>query len=126
LLRAVENSFWSLNALAIQPGYVAWRELLLHLSRRLKGAGPSETTQARGRALFDDLKDMFERQPLLLGGIGLAVGSVVAASFPSSRLENDLFGDSSNTLKQGLKDKFTEHTEQAVDTTREAFESLKD
>lgn len=50
LLRAVENSFWSLNALAIQPGYVAWRELLLHLSRRLKGAGPRETTQARGRA----------------------------------------------------------------------------
>ena len=51
LYRVVESSFWSLNAMAIQPGYVAWRELLLHLSRRLKGAAPSETTQARGRGV---------------------------------------------------------------------------
>src|SRR5262252_2592204 len=50
LYRVVENSFWSLNALAIQPGYVACRELLLHVARRLKGAAPSEIVQARGRA----------------------------------------------------------------------------
>jgi hypothetical protein len=50
LFRVVERSFWSLNAMAIQPGYVAWRELLLHLSSRLTGAAASETTRARGRA----------------------------------------------------------------------------
>ncbi len=50
LFRVVERSFWSLNAMAIQPGYVAWRELLLHLSSRLTGAAASETTRMRGRA----------------------------------------------------------------------------
>ncbi len=31
LWRVVESSFWSLNAMAIQPGYVACREALLHI-----------------------------------------------------------------------------------------------
>lgn len=35
LLREAETSFWSLNALAIQPGYVLCREALRHLSERL-------------------------------------------------------------------------------------------
>jgi 3',5'-cyclic AMP phosphodiesterase CpdA len=34
LLRLVETNFWSLNALAIQPGYALWREALRHLAER--------------------------------------------------------------------------------------------
>jgi Calcineurin-like phosphoesterase len=34
LFRAAEGSFWSLNALAVQPGYVAFREGLRHLAER--------------------------------------------------------------------------------------------
>ena len=34
LLRLAENSFWSLNALAIQPVYTAFREGLRHLAER--------------------------------------------------------------------------------------------
>jgi len=34
LFRAAESSFWSLNALAVQPGYVAFREGLRHLAER--------------------------------------------------------------------------------------------
>jgi hypothetical protein len=50
LFRVVERSFWSLNAMAIQPGYVACREVLLHLSGRVTGGAKSEATRARGRA----------------------------------------------------------------------------
>jgi 3',5'-cyclic AMP phosphodiesterase CpdA len=49
LLRVAERSFWSLNALVIQPGYAAWRESLLHLSSRLVGTAASETKRARVR-----------------------------------------------------------------------------
>jgi hypothetical protein len=35
LLRLVEQAFWSLNSLAIQPGYALCRETLRHLSTRL-------------------------------------------------------------------------------------------
>jgi len=50
LFRVIENSFWSLNALVIQPTYVAFREGMLHLGSALAGAGASEARQARMRA----------------------------------------------------------------------------
>lgn len=37
LLRIVEESFWSLNALAVQPGYALCREALRHLAERALG-----------------------------------------------------------------------------------------
>jgi hypothetical protein len=41
LLRMVEESFWSLNSLAVQPAYVLVRELLRHLAERLLPAKAS-------------------------------------------------------------------------------------
>ena len=35
LLRLAESSFWSLNALAVQPAYIAFREGFRHLAERL-------------------------------------------------------------------------------------------
>jgi hypothetical protein len=34
LFRLAEANFWSLNALAVQPGYALWREALRHLTER--------------------------------------------------------------------------------------------
>ena len=34
LFRLAETNFWSLNALAVQPGYAIWREALRHLTER--------------------------------------------------------------------------------------------
>jgi 3',5'-cyclic AMP phosphodiesterase CpdA len=50
LLRVAESSFWSLNAMAIQPGYVACREGLLHLGGQMTRARAPEAKQARVRA----------------------------------------------------------------------------
>jgi hypothetical protein len=47
LLRLVEESFWSLNALAVQPGYALCREALRHLAERTLGR---RTNLARLRA----------------------------------------------------------------------------
>src|SRR5262245_40570056 len=37
LFRIAENNFWSLNALAVQPGYAFTREALRHLTERIWG-----------------------------------------------------------------------------------------
>jgi Calcineurin-like phosphoesterase len=50
LLRLAENSFWSLNALAVQPVYIVFREGLRHLADRLLAAGMSEDRHALVRA----------------------------------------------------------------------------
>jgi hypothetical protein len=50
LLRLAENSFWSLNALAVQPVYIAVREALRHLAERLLATRMSDDQRASVRA----------------------------------------------------------------------------
>jgi Calcineurin-like phosphoesterase len=50
LFRLVENSFWSLNSLAVQPAYAACRETLRHLGERLLPASASKASRSRLRA----------------------------------------------------------------------------
>ena len=48
LFRIAESNFWSLNALAVQPGYALWREALRHLTERsLKGRTGAELARMR-------------------------------------------------------------------------------
>jgi hypothetical protein len=51
LVRATETNFWSLNALAVQPGYAFCREGLRYLSERMLRADAGVVTQARLRAV---------------------------------------------------------------------------
>jgi hypothetical protein len=50
LFRMAETSFWSLNALAVQPGYALCRETLHHFSERLLGRDAGVLARARLRA----------------------------------------------------------------------------
>ncbi|HXE08813.1 MAG TPA: hypothetical protein VN612_13015, partial [Acidobacteriaceae bacterium] len=50
LFRIAENNFWSLNALAIQPGYAFTREALRHLTERVSGKKLTIAGRARLRS----------------------------------------------------------------------------
>jgi Calcineurin-like phosphoesterase len=50
LLRLAETCFWSLNALAVQPAYIAFREGLRHLAERLFASGMPDTRRGSVRA----------------------------------------------------------------------------
>ncbi len=50
VFRLAETSFWSLNALLVQPGYAACREVLRHFSERLFAANASDASRGRLRA----------------------------------------------------------------------------
>ena len=50
LFRLAETNFWSLNALAVQPGYALWREALRHLIERpLSSRNGAALSRASGR-----------------------------------------------------------------------------
>jgi len=51
-----------------------------------------------------NVSDLLERQPLLLGAIGLAIGAGVAASLPTSETETQVFGDASANLLGKTRD----------------------
>lgn len=83
------------------------------------------TSRETGQTLFNDLQHVLERQPLLIGGLGLAIGSVVAASLPSSRLESEVLGPSSDAVKQGLRDSLGDQTGLLTAATSRVFEAVK-
>jgi|SRR6185437_10254091 hypothetical protein len=47
-----------------------------------------------------NLTEVFRRQPLALGAVGLAIGAGIAAALPSTRTEAEYLGGTSDSMKQ--------------------------
>jgi hypothetical protein len=60
----------------------------------------SETATAGGRNMMDFLKD----QPLVLAGVGLALGALLGASLPGTEAEDRLMGEASDATKSEAKE----------------------
>src|SRR5262249_29202445 len=60
----------------------------------------SEGTTAAGRGFLDYVRD----EPLLLAGVGLALGAAIGAVLPSTRAEKRAMGDGSGAVKQPAPD----------------------
>jgi hypothetical protein len=65
--------------------------------------------------------DILERQPLVLGAIGLAIGAAVAGAFQTSEIENEWAGELSDTVKEDL----TTRAEAVVESVREGVDIMK-
>jgi 3',5'-cyclic AMP phosphodiesterase CpdA len=76
LLRIVETNFWSLNALAIQPGYAFCREALRYLTERMLSTDASPATRGRSRAISS------AAAAIVLCIVGALIA---AAAWPASR-----------------------------------------
>jgi predicted MPP superfamily phosphohydrolase len=81
LFRAAERSFWSLNSLAVQPGYVLFREGLRHFAERFLSTGASEYSRARLRALTAFAAGL---------GAALVAGGIAIAVWPATRWSGDI------------------------------------
>jgi hypothetical protein len=80
--------------------------------------GPASSSISRRgsesyKGLRQALAEMFEKQPLLLGAVGVAVGAAIAASLPATNVENRLVGDTADSLKDKAQELWTETTERA-------------
>jgi hypothetical protein len=79
LLRMVEESFWSLNSLAVQPAYVLVRELLRHFAEKLL---PAKVNVRRREALR-------ARMAAVAGlVIFIPVAAVVVLAWPKTQARN--------------------------------------
>jgi len=69
-----------------------------------------------GRYLSDaksKLADTFDRQPLLLGAVGLAIGAAIASSFATTAVESEWIGEQGAAAREKLKDAAKDATERA-------------
>ena len=80
------------------------------------GSGKESLAKAQS-----SLADMLERQPLVLGAIGLAIGAAVAGAFRTSDLENEWIGDLSDDVKADLNTRAGAVSQ----SLREASDTLK-
>jgi hypothetical protein len=73
------------------------------------------------------LYDLLERQPLVLGAIGLAVGAAVAGAFSTSDLENEWVGEVSDSVKKDLNARagaVSQSVREASDTLEAEFDDV--
>lgn len=86
----------------------------------------SSETETALSPVIASLKETFERQPLLLGAIGVAIGTAFAAALPVSKIENDLAGETAQRLTAQAKDLAAENAENVKAAASRAFEAVKD
>ena len=89
---------------------------------RLGGAVPKRETLAQAQS---SLSDLLERQPLVLGAVGLAIGATVAGALAKSSLEDGWVGDLSDSLTADLSTRagaVSQGVREASDTLKAEFE----
>lgn len=78
-----------------------------------------------GKSMQRNLADTLERQPLLLGAIGLAIGVGVASAFPSTRIESEWMGAAGDAAKERIQEFASEATEAAKTRAGQVFDDVK-
>jgi len=78
------------------------------MARAIPGSASDAFDNARA-----NLASMFEQQPLLLGAVGIAIGAGIAASFPSTQVETDYLGDTSDQVKDKAQEILSEQSGRA-------------
>ncbi|WP_053083914.1 hypothetical protein [Afipia felis] len=70
------------------------------------------------------MTDLLERQPLVLGVIGLAIGAATAGAFRTSDIENEVLGQMSDDVKADLSsraDAVSQSVREGSDTLKSEF-----
>lgn len=81
---------------------------------KITGGAEDLTRQARAA-----VTGTFDQNPLLVAGIGLAIGAFIAAAFPATEAEENLFGETSDALRrqaEGIASKGVDAAKAAVES----------
>jgi len=92
-------------------------------SSALSAAGESVSDMATKTK--DVLVDTYEQNPLLIAGIGLAVGALIASSLPSTTAENRIFGDTSEKLRRRASEAAAQGLDAAKDLASDVVDAAQ-
>jgi hypothetical protein len=73
-----------------------------------------------------NLTETFERQPLLVGAIGLAIGAAIATAFPTTRLEEEYVGETAAKVTKKVQTIAKEQSEALQKAASRTVDAIKD
>jgi len=92
------------------------------------GSAIQETSRAGygfARTVQNDLSALFERQPFVLGAVGLAIGAGIAAAFPTTEVESRIAGETSEWVKKHTRSFASEQVEGARTLAAQALKEVE-
>jgi hypothetical protein len=89
-------------------------------SNAMNAAG--ESVSGLATKTKDALAETYEQNPLLIAGIGLAVGALIASALPATTAENRMFGDTSEKLRR----RASEAAAQGLDAAKDMASDVVD
>jgi hypothetical protein len=86
----------------------------------------AEAGRRYGSSLQQTLSENLERQPLLLGVIGLAIGAGLASAFATTKFEGELMGEQGEAAREKLQTLAEEAEQFATTRATEVLDAVKD
>jgi hypothetical protein len=95
------------------------QESAFETARELRNKAAAASDRA-GKSVFETI----EQNPLLVAGVGLLLGGLIASALPRSDLEDNLVGEASEATKNSARDAASRGFDAAKDAAGEIFESV--
>ncbi|MEK9285614.1 MULTISPECIES: DUF3618 domain-containing protein [unclassified Bradyrhizobium] len=113
---------------SVQRSTAASYEALTDTARRTASSITKSTKVAGQRTLQtgNTFLDFCREQPMLLTGLGIAVGALVGALLPATEAENRLMGETSDSLKERAQDLASDQVEDAKKVGERALDAAAD
>jgi hypothetical protein len=70
--------------------------------------------------------DALDREPLVLGALGVAVGAAIGAMLPPTKLEQDYLGEASSNVREGAEQLAADGIEKAKQVASDAYAAARD
>jgi hypothetical protein len=123
--RIKESARAAADSLAETAGetYDAAAERARRASNKLKESASRMGGNLAGTG--SNIKSFLNDQPLVLAGIGLAIGAIIGAALPSTAAEDELMGEESEALKQKAAEFAEEQLDKGKAVGERALESAK-
>jgi hypothetical protein len=72
------------------------------------------------------LTKFMQEEPLVVAGLGIALGALVGALLPATDIENRAMGEASDRLKSGAREAAREQWERGKDIAEDGWDEAKD
>jgi hypothetical protein len=119
----------SRSAIDTAKGAVAGAgERIAGASERIAGAtsGAGSMANDLGRRARQSAQEVFQREPLVLAALGLAVGTAIGAMLPGTSFEDEQLGGYRDKLRDAAGNLIDKGVEGAKEVAAEAYETIKD